>query len=132
MPSGSALTSTADCARAVAPHLDRQEDAEEQRGDERREHEGETDVGDGHVAATRPRIAVQLTLAPLARAAGSAATRRAPAATGAWTKKIARHANSSVRKPPRAGPTATPTAAGEGPPPAGPSLARDDRDEHGQ
>ena len=36
--------------RAVPPHLDRQEHAEEQRPDEGGEHEGEPDVGHDHVA----------------------------------------------------------------------------------
>ncbi len=44
-------------------------------------------------------------------ARSSAATANAPATIGAWTRKIARHENSSVNTPPSAGPIAAPTAA---------------------
>ena len=96
---------------AVAPHLDRQEDAEEQRADEGREDECEPDVGDDDVAPPGVGGAVDVAFAAQrARAAGSTATTTAPATIGACTKKIARQSKSSVRSPPSAGPTAVPIA----------------------
>ena len=46
IPSGSGADEQGALDRAVAPHLDGQQHAEEQRGDERGEHEREADVGD--------------------------------------------------------------------------------------
>ena len=133
MPSGSALTSSGALHRAVAPHLDGQQHAEEQRGDERGEHEGEADVGDDDVAAGACRA--RRAAGPRGAAPGPPGRRRrrsAAATIGAWTKKIARQANSSVSTPPSAGPMATPTApASAHHRRARPSPAND-RDEHGQ
>ncbi len=73
---------------------------------------GEPDVGDDRrCAAWCPVSTVDVALSaqgcePQARGP----RRRAPATIGAWTKKIARHANSWVSMPPSAGPIAAPTA----------------------
>ena len=98
--------------RAVPPHLDREEHAEEQRPDERGEDECEADVRGDDVDVGGSRGSVQPTLA--VRASEPRGRRRRASATatsGAWTKKIACQSKSWVSTPPSAGPTAAPTAA---------------------
>ena len=132
MPNGSALTTSRALDRTVPPHLDGQQHAEEQGGDEGREHQGEAGVGDDDVAPARAGPAVQLALPPQHPSGGvgrddkrGGDDRRLDDKDRPPVEQLGQHAAES-----RADSNAD--GAGHRPPPPRPPLVTDDRAEHRQ